>query len=216
MKNCYILVLLFCNTSVFSQEMYFLSGKNFTKFSFNELSNSTPIQLQPGFGNYYEVGIANSIEDQPFFYSGAINLQEYNAIGGEAVSKYTWNSQYIGAKISGYYPLLTSHCNCYNETSWNLFVIASLNALTLLDGQQTISSSYYNTNSYYDLNKNPEFTGLFLQPSVGLQVKYSMFSYGAVSLGYSYNKAFNLLNNTSEKLGFNSHQLQFGIHLNTP
>ena len=216
MKNCYILVLLFCNTSVFSQEMYFLSGKNFSQFSFSELSSSTPIQLQAGSGNYYEVGIANSIEDQPFFYSGAINLQEYNAIGGDAVSKYTWNSQYIGAKISGYYPLLTSHCNCYNETSWNVLVVASLNALTLLDGQQTISSSYYNTNSYYDLNKNAEFTGLFLQPSVGLQVKYSMFSYGAVSLGYSYNKAFNLLNNTSEKLGFNSHQLQFGIHLNTP
>ena len=216
MKLIYIFLFLICTTSFFAQEMYFLSGKNFTKFSFSDLSNSTPIQLQPGSGNYYEVGIANSIEDQPFFYSGAINLQEYNAIGGDAVSKYTWNSQYIGAKISGYYPLLTSHCNCYNETSWNVLVVASLNALTLLDGQQTISSSYYNTNSYYDLNKNPEFTGLFLQPSVGLQVKYSMFSYGAVSLGYSYNKAFNLLNNTSEKLGFNSHQLQFGIHLNTP
>ena len=216
MKSIYISFFLFCTISVFSQEMYFLSGKNFTKFSFRELSNSTPIQLQAGSGNYYEVGIANSIEDQPFFYSGAINLQEYNAIGGDAVSKYTWNSQYIGAKISGYYPLLTSHCNCYNETSWNVLVVASLNALTLLDGQQTITSSYYNTNSYYDLNKNAEFTGLFLQPSLGLQVKYSMFSYGAVSFGYSYNKAFNLINSTNEKLGFNSHQLQFGIHLNTP
>jgi hypothetical protein len=95
-------------------------------------------------------------------------------------------------------------------------VLASLNAITLVDGQQTITSSYYNTNSYFDLKKNAEFTGLFLQPSLGLQVKYSMFSYGAVSVGYSYSKAFNLLNNTTEKLGFNSHQLQFGIHLNTP
>lgn len=95
-------------------------------------------------------------------------------------------------------------------------MVASINAITLLDGQQTITSSYYNTNSFYDLTKNAEFSGLFLQPSLGLQVKYSMFSYGAVSLGYSYNKAFNLINSTNEKLGFNSHQLQFGIHLNTP
>ena len=216
MKKLLLLYLLSCWTSSIAQELYFLSGKNFSKYSFSELSSSTPIQLQPGSGNYYEVGIANSIEDQPFFYSGAINLQEYNAIGGDAVSKYTWNSQYIGAKISGYYPLLTSHCNCYNETSWNVLVVASINAITLLGGQQTITSSYYTTNSYYDLTKNAEFTGLFLQPSLGLQVKYSMFSYGAVSLGYSYNKAFNLINSTNEKLGFNSHQLQFGIHLNTP
>jgi hypothetical protein len=216
MNKLLLLCLLTSWTSGIAQEMFFLSGKNFTKFSFSQLSSSTTIQLQPGSGNYYEVGIATAIEDQPFFYSTAINLQEFNAIGGDAVSKYTWNSQYIGAKIAAYYPLLTSRCNCYNETSWNVLVLASLNAITLVDGQQTITSSYYNTNSYFDLKKNAEFTGLFLQPSLGLQVKYSMFSYGAVSVGYSYNQAFNLLNNTTEKLGFNSHQLQFGIHLNTP
>jgi hypothetical protein len=216
MNKLLLICLLTSWTSGIAQEMFFLSGKNFTKFSFSQLSSSTTIQLQAGSGNYYEVGIATAIEDQPFFYSTAINLQEFNAIGGDAVSKYTWNSQYIGAKIAAYYPLLTSHCNCYNETSWNVLVLASLNAITLVDGQQTITSSYYNTNSYFDLKKNAEFTGLFLQPSLGLQVKYSMFSYGAVSVGYSYNQAFNLLNNTTEKLGFNSHQLQFGIHLNTP
>jgi hypothetical protein len=216
MNKLLLICLLTSWTSGIAQEMFFLSGKNFTKFSFSQLSNSTPIQLQPGSGNYYEVGIATAIEDQPFFYSTAINLQEFNAIGGDAVSKYTWNSQYFGAKVAAYYPLLTSHCNCYNETSWNVLVLASLNAITLLDGQQTITPSFYNTNSYFDLKKNAEFTGLFLQPSLGLQVKFSMFSYGAISVGYSYNKAFNLFNNNTEKLGFNSHQLQFGIHLNTP
>lgn len=216
MRNRYILFLLFCTVSVFAQEIYFLSGKNFTKYNFSALSNSTPIQLISGTGNYYEVGISNPIEDTPFFYSGAINLQDFNAIGGDAVSKYTWTSQYIGAKISGYYPLLKNQCNCYDETGWNILVLASLNALTLLDGQQTITSSYYNTNSYYDLKKNAEFSGLFIQPSLGVQVRYHVFNYGAVSFGYSYNKAINLINTTSEKLGFDSHQLQFGIHLNTP
>jgi hypothetical protein len=216
MKKILLLFLLASCAPVIAQELYFVSGKNFTKYNFNTLSTSTPIQLQPGSGNYYEVGIANSIKDQPFFYSTAINLQEFNAVGGDAVSKYTWTSQYIGAKISGYYPLLKSHCNCYNETSWNVLVLASLNAITLLDGQQTITSSYYTTNSFYDLKKNAEFTGVFIQPSIGIQIKYSMFSYGAVSFGYSYNKAFNFLNSTTEKLGFDSHQLQFGIHLSTP
>ena len=204
------------STATFAQEMYFLSGKNFTNYTFNALSNTVPIQLNSGTGNYYEVGITNSIEDTPFLYSGSINLQDFNAVGGDSVSKYTWSSQYIGAKITGYYPLFKRHCSCYNDTSWNVLLFTSLNALTLLDGQQTINSSYYNTTGmYFDLKKNAEFTGLFIQPSLDVQVRYSVFSFGAVSFGYSYNKAFNLFNGTIEKLGFSTHQLQFGIHLNT-
>lgn len=77
MKKLLLLYLLSCWTSSIAQELYFLSGKNFTQFSFSELSSSTPIQLQPGSGNYYEVGIANSIEDQPFFIQG---LSTYRSI----------------------------------------------------------------------------------------------------------------------------------------
>lgn len=216
MKKLLNIFFVVCGFSAFAQEVYFSTGKNFTQYNFHTLSTSESIQLHSGTGNFYEVGILNPINNSPFLYSGAINLQEFNAGGGDMVSKYTWTSQYIGAKITGYYPVIKSHCNCYNETSWNVLLFTSFNVSTLLDGQQIINSSYYNTNNFYDLKNNPEFKGLFIQPSIGFQVRYSIFSYGAVSFGYSYHKAINLFNTTTEKLGFSTHQIQFGIHLNTP
>jgi hypothetical protein len=212
-----ILVIFFCISSTYAQEVYFLSGKNFTHYNFNTTATKTSVKLNSGTGDFYEVGVSSSIQDTQFLYSGAIVLKEFNAVGGDIVSKYTWSSLYIGAKATGYYHLINHECNCYNRTSWNLMLFASLSALTLIDGRQAINASYYELKgTYYDLKKNKEFKGVFIEPSIGLQIKYSMFSYGAVSFGYSYNKAFNMLNSTSEKLGFDSHQLQFGIHLNTP
>jgi hypothetical protein len=49
-------------------------------------------------------------------------------------------------------------------------------------------------------------------PSLGVQFKYNLSENGFVSFGYNYCRGFNLTNTTDQKLGFSTHQLQFGVH----
>ena len=83
-----------------------------------------------------------------------------------------------------------------------------LNVSTLIYGKQEINGIYY------DLMHQKEFSGIILESSLGLMVKYNISSYGGLSLGYDYCQSINLSNSSKEKLSFATNQVELGVHFN--
>ena len=159
--------------------------------------------LKSSNGNSYEIGYFAHLDQSKISYALGIALNEYNAIGGDTANSYSWNTEYLGLQGRLSYSIIDS-----GRSNFDIIPNFGLNAATLISGKQQISSTYY------DLTKENEFSGLILTPSAGIELKYGLSSSGFLSLGYNYCKGFNLSNSTDQKLSFNTHQLQFGVHFN--
>ena len=191
-----LIVLSFQN--IHSQEIYLQTGKNFTKYDYKSDTSSSP-SLQSGTGNFYEIGYRIILNNEKLRYAIGLNLNEYNAIGGNAVSSYSWNTQYLGVQNTFSIAFLKASGL---EVSAN----AGLGINSLIYGKQ-------NTNGQYlDLSSQKEFSGLWIAPKLGLQASYNVNNDINLSLGYGYSKSFNLTNSTAEKLSFNNNQIQFGVN----
>lgn len=185
--------------SMFSQEVYFYTGKNFTTYDYKTSSGALSPDLKSGIGNFYELGFSSPLENEQFAYSLSLALNEYNSVGGNSANSYSWNTDYLGVQGGFTFSIMS-------RSNFNILPKFSLNMATLISGRQSIDGTYY------DLIKEKEFSGLVLTPSLGLQMKYNLSDYGFISLGYSYCKGLNLTNSTDQKLSFTTNQLQFGVH----
>ena len=191
-----LIVLSFQN--IHSQEIYLQTGKNFTNYDYKSDTSSSP-SLQAGTGNFYEIGYRIILNNEKLKYAVGLNLNEYNAIGGNAVSSYSWNTQYLGVQNTFSIAFLKASGL---EASAN----AGLGINTLIYGKQNINGQYL------DLSSQKEFSGLWIAPKLGLQASYNVNNDINLSLGYGYSKSFNLSNSTAEKLSFNNNQIQFGVN----
>ena len=191
-----LIVLSFQN--IHSQEIYLQTGKNFTNYDYKSDTSSSP-SLQAGTGNFYEIGYRIILNNEKLKYAIGLNLNEYNAIGGNAVSSYSWNTQYLGVQNTFSIAFLKASGL---EASAN----AGLGINTLIYGKQNINGQYL------DLSSQKEFSGLWIAPKLGLQASYNVNNDINLSLGYGYSKSFNLSNSTAEKLSFNNNQIQFGVN----
>jgi hypothetical protein len=81
------------------------------------------------------------------------------------------------------------------------------NTATLLSGSQFIN------NYYYDLTKNEEFSGVLLQPFIGLSAQYLVSRNFSLYIGYNFSKTFSVFNKAAEKTSFNNNQFQFGLQV---
>ena len=200
-------ILLFFGIFIFqtakSQEIYLNLGKNFTSYDFKNSDGQVNSDLKSSNGNSYEIGYFAHLDQSKISYALGIALNEYNAIGGDTANSYSWNTEYLGLQGRLSYSIIDS-----GRSNFDIIPNFGLNAATLISGKQQISSTYY------DLTKENEFSGLILTPSAGIELKYGLSSSGFLSLGYNYCKGFNLSNSTDQKLSFNTHQLQFGVHFN--
>lgn len=181
-----------------SQEIYLQTGKNFTKYDFKSDTGSSP-SLQAGSGNFYEIGYLITLNNEKLKYNIGLSLNEYNAIGGNAVSSYSWNTQYMG--IDNTFSIAFVNWNGL-QASAN----GGLGISTLIYGKQNINGQYL------DLASQKEFSGLWIAPNLGLKASYNVDNDIYLSLGYAYSKSFNVSNSTDEKLSFNNNQIQFGVH----
>ena len=191
-----LIVLSFQN--IHSQEIYLQTGKNFTNYDYKSDTSTSP-SLQSGTGNFYEIGYRIILNNEKLKYAIGLNLNEYNAIGGNAVSSYSWNTQYLGVQNTFSIAFLKASGL---EVSAN----AGLGINTLIYGKQNINGQYL------DLSSQKEFSGLWIAPKLGLQSSYNVNNDINLSLGYGYSKSFNLINSTAEKLSFNNNQIQFGVN----
>jgi len=202
-KLILFLSVIFVSATIFSQRVYFSTGANFSKYNFISPTPMVPMstQLKGGSGSNYEMGFSKDLKSKNFLYTLGVNLNEYNAIAGDMVNSYTWNTKFLGFSNS----LETSV-----ELIWNFrFMIqGGLNLSTIVYGKQSINGAYY------DLVRQKEFSGLNITPFANFSICLPFQKLGFLSLGYGINKSFFPMNSSDEKLSITTNQIRFGIHFN--
>jgi hypothetical protein len=202
MKKILLLIaIMFSLQNLYSQEIYFYSGKNYTHYNYKDTAGTSKPNLQTGSGNFYEIGYAMPLGNERISYAIGLSLNEYNAIGGNTVNSYIWNTQYLGAKNALSYSL-------FERSSFDVALSGGVTLATLIYGKQETNGTFI------DLMAQKEFSGIVVQPFFGFQTRYNILNDGYLSFGYNFSKSFNVTNSTNEKLSFNNSQLQFGIHFN--
>lgn len=191
---------------LFSQEVYLKFGKNFTKYDYlnsNGIPNPT---LKSGTGNFYELGYNHYFNHcrcsyYRFYYSVSFVLNDFNAVGGNKIDIYSWDSQYAG--LQG-----MINFNSLPDNELNIIPKFGINVSSLLEGNQSIAGINYS------LAQESEFKGLFISPVIGLDLKYSYSNSTSFVFGYAFSKSFKFSNSNKEKLSFVNNQLQFGFYFN--
>lgn len=197
--------LLFALNISYSQEIYFITGKNYTtyKLKYSGLETINPLEKK-GEGDSYEMGLAFPIKVQrlPFDnnlnYNVGFTLNQYNAEAGDLASNYSWKTEYIGIQNTLVYSFIKSN-------HLDLAVRGGFNLSTLLNGNQVVN------NSRFSLDQQEDFKGIVLSPLLGVRAKCNLSEYGYLCLGYSYSKSINLTNHSEKELSYLTHQILFGI-----
>ena len=202
MRKFYLLlIVLLALTKSYSQEVYFLTGTNFTKYNFNSQGESMVTPLQAGTGSFYEVGYDFSLNSDALSYSAAVTLNEYNTLAGTPANSYSWQTKYAGGQMSLNY--------LYKVTKRFKFGLrAGVNLSKIVYGKQNLNGVVY------DLLDQKEFSGIYFSYFGGASANYKLNDSGYLSFGYAYSNGLNTANSTQEKVIFNNSQIQFGIHFN--
>lgn len=200
------LFVFFSFCSLFSQELYLKSGKNFTNYDYLNSSGLPNETIKNGTGNFYELGYNHYFNScrcsyYRFYYSVSFVLNDFNAVGGNKIDIYTWNTQYAG--LQG-----MINFNTFPDNELNIIPKFGINISSLLNGNQSITGVNYN------LAQESEFKGVFISPVIGLDLKYSYSNSISFVFGYSFSKSFKFSNSDNEKLSFVNKQIQFGFCFN--
>lgn len=200
---------IFISHFAISQELFFKAGKNFTQYNYKNSLGKTVSGIEGSSGSNYELGMeffldgADSSLESKFSYSASVNLNQFNAKGGDVNNTYVWNTNYLGIQNMAYASVLMSPNSMYN-----LKVKAGVNTSTIVSGQQYINNVVYNLKNY------DEFKGVIVQPEVGLDFRMEVSRELNINLGYLFSKAFNVSNKSSEDLSFTNNQIQIGLQYN--
>lgn len=205
-KNYFLFLFLMVTLSIFSQEIYFTTGKNYTKYLYKDANLQTNPNIQSGSGNFYEIGFTKPLAKKNIFYSLGLSLNDYNALGGNTANSYRWDTQYLGLHGGLLYKFLSYKTSTKNTIDF--LAKTGLNVSKLIYGKQEMNGVYY------DLMHQKEFSGIILESSVGLMFKYTIPSFGGLSLGYDYCQSINVSNTLKEKLSFATNQIELGVHFN--
>lgn len=201
MKNSVPHLLFFLLTigTTYSQGVFFNLGKNFSSLSYKNKSAFTEKLRSNGVGDAYELGYTDVLKYKNFKdlkYTGSITINDFNAMAVSEQNKIEWQTTYLGVQSTVDYQF-------YDSFYFFLSAKAGLNMATILRGKQEINNSVYN------LVHNNEFSGLILQPVVGVYAKYYISKNGYLSAGLNLSKSVKLGNN-SDHVSINNCQILFG------
>ncbi len=196
MKKLFLVTLFFTTCLLSAQGVFFKMGKNFTSFSYKNTTPFTEKIKINGTGSSYELGYAMPLKYKDFSYLGSVTLNDYNATGESDLNNLEWKTTYIGVQNVVDYRF-------YDSFYFFISAQAGLNVSTMLYGKQQLNNATYN------LTSNKDFSGLILQPVLGLNAKYYISKSGYLSLGCNFTKSMSL-NPTPEKVSFNTFQILFG------
>ena len=194
----YILLFLF-SYSIYSQGVYFNLGKNFSTFSYNNRSEFLGKLDINGVGDAYELGYTDVLKYKKFKdlkYSGSLTINDFNATAKSELSKIEYKTTYLGIQSTVDYQF-------YESYYFFLSAKAGLNLSTIIRGVQTVN------NATYDLVRNNEFSGLVVQPVIGVYAKYYLSKNGYLSAGLNLSKSLKLGNNP-DNVSINNTQIVFG------
>ncbi len=200
-KISFLFLVMLGFQNMFSQEIYFQTGLNSTSYAYENSFGESNENLEKGTGAFYEIGYQYAFPNNKVNHAIGLSLNAYNAIGGNAVNTYQWNTQYIGINNQFSYLFIPMY-------NLEVYSVLGLNTSTILSGSQKINGVTH------DLKSNTEFSGIIFTPSIGLQLKTVITGGGTfLSLGYNFTKSLHLFSSSEEKLSFNTHQLSFGVHM---
>ena len=201
MKILLLFILLFCTSKNYAQELSFSNGANHTTYDYKNSFGEENTNLKGGSGRFYQIAYLGTLGPKKRLgYTLGINLNEFNAKGGNLTTAYTWKTNYLGIKTGLSYGFLTTGSGLRANLTLDLL------ASSIISGTQQINGASFS------LTEEKEFTGIFLQPSVGFDVSYPLSPKVRVGLGYNYGKSSAISQQTEETLGFSNHQL--ALHLN--
>jgi hypothetical protein len=191
-----------------AQELYISSGKNSTSLDFKSTNGTGEnLDFRKGLGSNLEMGYKYNFKNNLFAYAIGLSYNEFNAEASNYGTNYTWETKYIGILNKISYNVSGTKAYCYFGLDINTFMNIGFNTATLLSGSQFIN------NYYYDLTKNEEFSGVLLQPFIGLSAQYLVSRNFSLYIGYNFSKTFSVFNKAAEKTSFNNNQFQFGLQV---
>lgn len=185
--------------SIYSQGVFFNLGKNFSTFTYKNRSAFTEKLDINGVGDAYELGYTHVLKYKNFKdlkYTGSVTLNDYNAIAVSQVNKLEWKTTYLGVQSSVDYQF-------YDAFYFFLSAKAGLNLSTMLRGHQQID------NSAQSLVSKSEFSGIIIQPVLGIYAKYYLSKNGYLSAGVNLSKSLKLGSNP-DNVSINNTQILFG------
>ena len=172
MKQLLKLFILLIGINLYSQEINFSVGSNFSDYSFEVNENFSA----SGMGSYAEIGYTKLLgkkTSKSLSYSVSVNLNEYNASTGNMASNYEWQTSFIGVKNSINIPVVTIADIMKFELS------AGVNLSHIVKGKQLINSMVY------DISTNSEFDGLNAWTDLGISLKFDLKEDVKLAIGYS-------------------------------
>ena len=201
-KKYLLLLVLFSGCFLQAQELFFSNGKNFTKYDYKNSFGNTNSNLRSGEGSFYQLGLdfkLNKATDK-LSYAVSIVYNQFNAEGGTSTANYSWKTNYLGVQNALNYTLFQ------NSKSFKVKTKLGVATSTIIKGEQYINNVVYN------ITKQEEFSGITIQPNVGVDFQYAINPNIRISAGYEFSKAFNVSNSSSEELSFTNNQIHFGLH----
>ena len=200
--NLIFAFILLLSTSLKAQELYLSTGLNLTTYSFKSTDN-LPLEFNKKSSQFYELGYVFKLMDEKLYYSAGLAINNFNATAGDSANHYEWETTYMGLNNQLHYVIIPSY-----RAPFELSTGIQMQLMQIINGEQKINGESF------DLIKQKEFSGLWLQPGIILTAKYFVNDDWQLSLGYNYSIGMNLSNSTAEKLKFNNQQIRFGIHFN--
>ena len=188
------------STSLFSQSLFFTSGKNYTDYDFKMSLNTQDKEFSSGSGNFYEVGYTRPINTKKTLrHSISMNLNEYNSNSGNLATSYAWEADYLGLKNH----LEFDFFNFFNN-SLKLSANYSFTIQKFINGQQRINGQIFDLKNYRDFN------GLFLNNALGGSLSYTIQSNMGIAVGYDFSKSISLTRKGSAQyISFRNQQIYF-------
>ena len=199
-KKYLLLTLFFSGCYVQAQEVFLTAGQNFTKYDYKNSSGVSNPNLRSGDGSFYQLGMAYNLGSEELNYAVSLVYNQLNAVGGSSTSNYAWNTNYLGIQNELNYVLYQDY------DSFKVKTKLGCATSTIIKGEQYIN------NVVYDISNQEEFKGILLQPNIGINFQYSLDRDIEFTVGYEFSKAFNVSNNSPEKLSFTNNQIHLGVH----
>jgi len=193
MRQFSLLLILFLTiTAANAQGYYFNIGQNFTKYDYKNSLGQRYSNIKSDNGIMADFGYQwNISSNEKWQYKAGLSYQQFNATGKSASFDYSWTTNYLGIQNSLSYDLYTS-----NDDEVSIKINSGFTGSKIIKGEQMIDNVRYN------LTKEEEFKGLFLQPHLGIENEFLINESIKIGLGYRFSKAFRLNSDSKEKLNF--------------
>lgn len=198
MRQFSLLLILFLTvTAANAQGYYFNIGQNFTKYDYKNSLGQRNSNIKSDNGIMADFGYQwNISSNEKWQYKAGLSYQQFNATGKSATFDYSWTTNYLGIQNSLSYDLYTS-----NDDEVSIKINSGFTGSKIIKGEQMIDNVRYN------LTKEEEFKGLFLQPHLGIENEFLINESIKIGLGYRFSKAFRLNSDSKEKLNFTNNTL---------